>query len=854
MPNSDITDQFKVQIEKLRWVCPETAFSFESTADINPLDEIVGQPRALEAIKMGSQIDSKGYNIFVTGISGTGRMTAVKRLLEKIADQCPITYDYAYVNNFKESDKPHLIKLTRGRGIYFKQAMEEALELIKQRLPKIFEDDIYQKRRQEIVDKFKEKESEIIGEFDKKIESEGFVRGTLESDKGQVAPEVFPLINGEPTHIEDLADLVKKGTINDETALNLRKKYELFHKEVLRLSQEGMHLMKNYRREIASHDRETARMFVTSVYEEIGDEFKGERIDCYIRELIDHTLVNLSEFAKQEETKSLNNERHFQKYSVNLILDNSGTELPPVIIERYPNYSNLFGSFERNYDDKGNWRTDFTEIRAGSILRADKGFLIVNAQDLFSENGVWSNLKRVLLYGKLDIQAAGQNGPATHLKPEPIDVDVKVIIIGGGTLYRFLYDNEKGFKKIFKVNAQFDYETQRNNELMSDYARFVAAICTKEDLPHTEPTGVAAICEWASEHAGSQERMTLKFSDVADVVREAAYYHKKKGKGHFINRADVEKAIEMREMRSDLIDEKLKYQILAGNTLIDTRGKRIGQINGLSVLSTGLVSFGKPSRITAVVSAGNRGIINIEREANMSGKIHNKGLMTITAFLQDIFAQEYPLSMEGSIAFEQNYGGIDGDSASIAEIYVLLSALSLVPISQEIAVTGSVNQMGDIQPIGGVIEKITGFYEICKERGLTGNQGVIIPKQNIKNLMLRKNLVKSIEAGEFHIWAVNHISEACEILLGIEWGKTFIDQNGHFSYSDGSLLDIANRKLNLYREKTKEFNTIVQPVRLVNTNSNSDSESMTKSFNSLSIDENSVEREVRLKQLHLKDD
>lgn len=849
----DSFQELRVEAGSTRWVCDDSIFGFKYTSEVEPLDSIVGQPRAIEAIKLGSQIDSKGYNIFVTGISGTGRMTAVKRLLEKIADQCPITYDYAYVNNFKEHDKPNLIQLPRSRGKDFKKAMRESLDLIQQRLPKIFEDEEYQKRRSEIVEKFKQKESEIIGEFDKRIEKEEFVRGTLESENGQVTPEVFPVINEKPTRIEDLDDLVEDNVISQEKANELKKKYKGFHQEVLRLSQEGMHLMKNYRREMSTHDRETARMFVTSVYEEVAEEFPTEKIKCFIKELIDYTLDNLAELSKALDPNNKEQEKHLQKYEVNVILDNTDTELPPVIIERYPNYSNLFGSFERSYDEKGNWRTDFTEIRAGSILRADKGFLIVNAQDMFSESGVWTNLKRVLLYGKLDIQAQSNNGIAAYLKPEPIDVDVKVIIIGGGSLYRFLYDNEKGFKKIFKVNAQFDYETARTEELLKDYGKFVSAICEKEALPHADASGVAAIAEWACEHAGDQTRMTLKFSDVADVIREAAYYHRKKGKGHHINRQDVEKACEMREMRSDLIDEKLKYQILAGNTLIDTHGHVIGQINGLSILSTGLVSFGKPSRITAVVSAGSRGIVNIEREAQMSGRIHTKGLMTITAFLQDLFAQEYPMSMEGSIAFEQNYGGIDGDSASIAEIYVLLSALSLVPINQEIAVTGSVNQLGNVQPIGGVNEKIIGFYDICKERGLTGNQGVIIPKQNVKNLMLKKSIIKDIEEGNFHIWQVEHISEACEILLGIPWGKTSMDSKGHITYSEGSLLDIANSKLDLYREKAKEFNTIVQPVRLVDQDGNQ-SQIASGEKQKVYGDSYMIEESIRRDGLHLREE
>ncbi|GAB5465731.1 MAG: ATP-binding protein [Candidatus Kapaibacteriales bacterium] len=785
----------RIHHKNLKWHCDQDIFEVESTKEVEPLDDIVGQPRALEAIMAGSQIQSKGYNVFVTGISGTGRMTAVKRLLEKIADQCPITYDYAYVNNFKESDKPTLIKMPRGKSFVFKSVFSEALGILKTQLSKIFEEDNYKKKKEEISSRYKKLEEELIGDFDNLLEQTGFVRGTLEIEKGKVVPEVFPLIEEKPVRIQDLPELAKDGKLTEEKAEELLGLYKVYHERVQKLANQGMHLMKAYRRELNDFDKSVSRDFISSVYEDITAEFNTKSVECYVNELIDFTLENLAEVSKGDDA----DEKILNKYEVNILVDNSETDLPPVIIERYPNYTNLFGSIERKYNQKGGFTSDFTEIRAGSILRADKGYLIVNAQDLFSEPNVWKDLKRVLLYGTLEIQPQSSNGTATHLKPEPIDVDVKVIIIGGQSLYRFLYDNEKGFKKIFKVNAQFDSETERTPKLLSKYVEFIAAICEKESLPHTDRSGIAAICEWASEHAGSQDRITLKFSNVADLIRESAYYHTKNGWGDFINRRDVEHAIEMRQFRSELIDEKLKTQILKGTTLIDTKGKRVGQINGLSVLSTGLVAFGKPSRITAVVSAGKKGIINIEREARMSGSLHDKGLMTITALLQNTFAKEYPMSIQASLAFEQNYGGIDGDSASIAEIYVLLSALSGIPISQEVAVTGSVNQLGDIQPIGGVNEKITGFFDICKERGLTGDQGVIIPMQNKQNLMLSKDVRDAVRAGEFHIWEVSHISHAAPILLDISWGS---------EKEEDTLLGIVSKVLKVNREKAQEDNVV----------------------------------------------
>ena len=444
-------------------------------------------------------------------------------------------------------------------------------------------------------------------------------------------------------------------------------------------------------------------------------------------------------------------------------------------------------------------------VKAGSILQADQGYLIVSANDLFSEAVSWKAIKNVLLYDKLDIQpyASYLQMTESQMKPESINVNVKVIIIGGQSLYNYLYRYEKGFKKIFKILAQFDYETEKNEEILNSIVRFIAKQCDEENLLHFKPKAVAEVLQWSVEHAGSQDRITLKFSDIADLLRESSYFAKLDNR-RFVTEKQVQEALKQRTFRNNLIDNKITNHILKGNTLIDTEGARVGQINGLTVMTTGITSFGKPARITAAIGAGNRGIINIEREAQLSGSIHDKGILIIQGFFLERFAQEKPLSLSASIAFEQNYGGIDGDSASAAEIYVLLSAISQTPINQQIAITGSVNQKGDIQPIGGVNEKITGFYEICKARGFTGSQGVIIPHQNVNDLMLREEIIESVRKNEFTIHSINKIEDGAKLLLNKDFGIP--DENGN--YKKGTLLYEVKHKLEeLYRNSKTVIKT-----------------------------------------------
>jgi lon-related putative ATP-dependent protease len=766
--------------EQLRWTCPDKIFKFKTTASIEPLEEIIGQHRAMEAIRIGTELNSKGYNIFVSGLAGTGRLTTVKRILETMNVGKPVLFDYCYVNNFTKNDSPILIKLEKGKGKDFANSMDEAISYLRLRLPQLFEEDSFKKSRQKIIENYQLQERDVIKKFDEHIRPFGFVRGQIDNDKGYAQPEVFPLIDKEAITIDALNELVVSGKIKRKEADKLIANYAKFHNELFELGKKHIKLMQEFKKAISENDKSSATIIVNSALDNILTQFKNDNISSYINEAKKFILDNLKLFVQisnpmdeqTDQEAELRDSEKFSVFQVNVILDNSLYSKAPIIVETTPSYSNLFGTIDRTFDSRsGFWRTDFTKIKAGALLKADNGFLVVNALELFEEPGVWQALKRVLLYNKLEIQSyeASFQLSQVYIKPEPIEVNIKVIIIGGLTLYKALYEYEKGFKKIFKINAQFDYETKLQPELLQKYAQFISKICREDNLAHCTPSGVAAIIEWAVEQAGSQDKITLKFSDVADVIREAAFYDKYSAK-KYIDREDVEKAISWRRRRNDLFDEKLRDSILEGTLLIDTSGERVGQINALTVMDDGLLSFGKPARITATVSAGSAGIINIEREAEMSGSIHNKGVLIITSFIKETFSRKKPVSLSATIAFEQNYGGIDGDSASAAEVFVLISAITGIPINQNFALTGSMNQKGDIQPIGGVNEKIRGYYEICKYRGLNGKQGVLIPQLNVKDLMLCPELIADIKKGLFHIYSFKRIEEGMELIMNMAAG------------------------------------------------------------------------------------
>jgi ATP-dependent Lon protease len=666
------------------------------------------------------------------------------------------------------------LKFPKGQGKSFAKAIDDVMIFLKRRVPQLFEEDSFQKPRNELIAGYRSTEQTLIIDFNEQIKPLGFMLGQVENELGLMEFDVLVEVNKKGYKVSDLDSLVKSKKLTKKKAEELLAKYHVHRTELENLSRASMKIMQEFREKINEYDKSHVAGIIKGALEFIRENFTNELVNTYVNTFEQDLLDNLAIFLpgtgnEEDDTEKPSAEdikAKFGQYTVNVILDNSMSETAPVIVETTPSFTNLFGSIEKVFDNRGFWKTDFTQIKSGSLLKADQGYLIVNAMDILTEDGVWPALKRLLLYGKLEIQSADSyfQISQTLLKPEAIDLNVKVIMIGDADIYHSFYFGEEDFKKIFKVNAEFDYEAPRTGEMLHNYAHFIHQLVEQEHLIHFTPSGVSAIIEWGVRHTSTRQKITMQFSDVADLIRESSYYARKDGSA-LVERLQVEKAIKARRRRNDILDEKIKEQIIKGTLMIECKGERIGQINGLTVYDTGLVSFGKPARITASVGIGTSGIINIERESDMSGNIHDKGVMILSGFLRERFAQTSPITMSASIAFEQSYDGIDGDSATAAEVISLISALTKIPIKQTIAITGSMNQKGDIQAVGGVNEKVMGFFELCQEQGLTGKQGVIIPAQNIHDLMLDPEIIKAVERKTFHIYAISHIEEAVELMM-----------------------------------------------------------------------------------------
>jgi lon-related putative ATP-dependent protease len=805
-----LNETFKeVPIEKLRWRCDPETFSVESTEAIEPCQEIIGQERALEAIRVGLDIGSIGYNVFVTGLAGTGRFTTIKCVLEEMDIKGKIPNDLCYVNNFKNPDMPHMISLTGGQGIAFKKEMETLIEILKKKIPLMFENETYLNKKKEVVEKYRNKQADLFREFEKKVNKEGFA--LVQIQMGPYSrPGIFPVVEGNPVNPDQLETMVEENKFSKEELDKIKEKQILLINELETIFKETRKSEKEIKEELTSLDNEVISPVVKDSISDIKEKFNHEKVQRYLDEVQEDILSNLNRFREKEEPppspipglvlpQSVDS---FTEYEVNVLVDNSETKGAPIIVETTPNHRNLFGAIERVVDRSGLWKTDFTHIKAGSFLRANEGYLIFNAMDALIEPGVWPALKRTLKNQVMEVQTYDPFYLfATHaLKPEPIECNVKVIMIGDSYIYHLLYNLDDDFKKIFKIKADFDSVMNKDTEKVQQYASFVRKVCDEETLRPFDKTGIAAVVEYGVRLTGRQKKLSSRFYLIADLLREANYWAMKDG-SDVVQEKHVDKAIEKKVYRMNLIEEKIQEMIDEGILLIDSDGMVVGQVNGLSVYNLGDYMFGKPSRITVKTSIGKAGIINIEREAEMSGPTHNKGVYILSGYLRGKYAQDKPITMSASICFEQSYSGIDGDSASSTEIYAILSSLSGLPLRQDIAVTGSVNQKGEIQPIGGVNEKIEGFFDVCKTKGLTGKQGVMIPHLNVDDLMLRKDVVEAVKEGKFCIYSVKTIDQGIEILTGVEAGEG----QGDGTYKEGTVNDLVDKKLRELGTKIKEF-------------------------------------------------
>jgi len=802
--------------EDLRWRCNPKVFSFDSTSDIEPIEGILGQERALKAIKLGVDLRGPGYNIFIAGLSGTGKATTVKKMLEAISDNCPPLYDFAYVNNFKDEDRPILVTFPIGKAKIFRQNFASAIEMLKKKIPQALENDLYVNRRQKIINKFNDEEQSLMTTFDEKLKQENFSLGQVKV--GETArPDIFPVIEQKPVPIYQLDEFIKQGKVTEQDAKEIIKKYNVHQQELHSLFKKSLTLNQEFQGKLADLEHETVEVVVNGVMENLREKYHDEKLVDYLLQAEENILASIQVFKgikpQGEETPEGFQIDYFKEYEVNIILDNSETKSCPVIIETSPTYVNLFGTIEKISDGRGGWYSDFTKIKAGSLLRANSGYLVLNVKHLFEEPGVWRTLKRILTYRKLEIQDLHnyfQIAPSV-LKPEPIDIDTKVILIGNDNIYSILANYEDDFKKIFKVKADFDYEIKRTDEVLVQYARVIKKLIAEENLHEFDKTAIAYLIELGAKYAGQKNKLTTRFSKIADLAREANFWATDDG-FDIVNADHVRKAYNLGKERHGLLESKVNDMIEEGTVLIDTEGERVGQINGLAVYDADFYSFGRPTRITATVSLGSGSIINVEREAGMSGRHYNKGVLIISGYFRETFGQNLPLSFNANLVFEQSYGTVDGDSASCAEIFALLSTLSGLPIKQSIAVTGSLNQKGDVQPIGGVNEKIEGFYDVCKARGLTNTQGVIIPVQNVKELMLRDDVIEAVKKKAFHIYTIERVEEGIEILTNTKAGQR--DAAG--VYEPNTVFDLVEKKIiDLYAKSkaNRQSNNNVQPKK-----------------------------------------
>src|SRR6202790_3177180 len=801
--------------EKLRWRCDPATIPFATTAEAEPVKELLGQERAFRALKMGVELNAPGFNIFVCGLAGTSRGGTITHLIDQIHPPAKASLDRCYVNNFKSPDRPRLLALPRGQANGFKKDMQAGIDFLRRRIPQVFEGEPFQRQKGRIVERFTVREKELMDDFTRRIAREEFVLGHMQV--GAVAlPEIFPVLDGQMVPIEDISKMVHEGKLESPMAEDIERKYEQFRQEFTVLYRKTLTLSRELASELSYLEQEAASVLVDGVIEELKEKYPGTGVAEYLEEVRHHLLDNLGPFKEREgeeeqtpespeiqQQKSPGPERDpFRVYGVNVILAHNSEDASPVIFETTPSFANLFGTIQRAYDARGCWPSDFMGLRGGSLLRADGGFLIMYAIEALSEQGVWRALKRTLNHNRLEIQPLEVFYPftATALKPEPVEINVKVILIGDRDLYEVLYEYEEDFQKIFKVRVEFDEEMPMTDGVIEEYAGRLRALSEKENLFPFDRGAFAAILEYGVRRAGRRNKVTARFVDIADLAREAHYASAAAGE-NVVRAAHVRSAIASKMERHNLVETRIREMIEEKTLLVDVSGDCVGQVNGLSVLEIGGYSFGKPVRITATAALGKAGLINIERESNLSGRFHDKGVHIIAGYLRTRFAQDSPLSLAASICFEQSYSGVDGDSASSTEVYALLSALSGLPLRQDIAVTGSMNQQGDIQAIGGVNEKIEGYFDVCKIYGLSGTQGVLIPAANVEDLMLREDVLEAVSKGEFHVWPVSRVEQGIELLTGIKAGERGSDGK----FPEGSVFQLVDHRLSEMARMMKEF-------------------------------------------------
>lgn len=763
MPISELTP------DKLRLTAKTDLFGGKTSAELGPVEEIIGQDRAIRALQFGLEIKGKGFNVYAAGLPGTGKHTGTKRYLETISKLKPTPSDWCYVNNFRDSYQPQALRFPAGKARIFQKDLKKFIEDAKRAVPKALQSEELGNRRDAVSKKAEEERDKILNDLNKEAEKYSFA---IQST--QLGITLIPTAEGKPlseAEYQQLPAQMKEKFEKNRDAI--KSKIEKTAKQVAQITNTANEELRKLRDDAVHYAAGQLMDALMASYQDIPG------VSAYLNELREDILENAELFAGSETEKkpsqadppdSDDKELFFRKFEVNVVVDNSELKGAPVISEDNPTFNNLFGKieYEAHY---GTLSTDFTLIKNGSLHEANGGYLLLSINGLLRNPASYDGLKRALQNGAISIEDPGerQGSPTRSLSPEPIPLEVKVVLIGEPSAYQTLYAGDPDFPPLFKVKAQFDDVIPRTDENMEMYGRFIHTLCESEQLKHLEASAIAKVVEYGSRLAEDQSKLSTRFSDIADIVREGSFYATQDGSSQ-IGEAHILKALQEKTFRSNLDDEKIKEAVAKGILLIETSGSRVGQANGLSVIELGDFEFGQASRVTASIGLGREGIIDVEREAKLGGPTHTKGVLILSGYLTEKYAHDKPLSLSCRLVFEQSYGGVDGDSASSTELYAILSELSGLPIKQNFAMTGSVNQKGEIQPIGGVNEKIEGFYHTCKAKGLKGDEGVMIPQSNVQHLMLNEEVVEAVKQGKFHIYAVKTIDEGIELLTGVKAG------------------------------------------------------------------------------------
>lgn len=757
-----------------------SALAFNTTADLQPLTRLVGQERAMQALDLGLGMPQVGYNIFVSSQEVAESQAQIAHLLRDRATHMPTPGDWVYVHNFRQPDQPQALALLPGQGCRLQRDMERLVSHLREALPKAFRQEAFENEQRELGEKYEQEVRQLQEGFSRLAQEKGFA---IQAD--QMGNVLFiPLRGDRPMSPEEMQQL------SDSQRQDIERRQSEVLREFRNVMMQQRQLIQQLAEEIRSIERNFSATLITPLITDLKRQHQQGEVQHYLEAVQEHMLSHLDLFKSSGPPphatplampQATDEAELFFEYRVNVVVDHRDTQGAPVLIEDTPSYKNLFGTIDRVVDAHGRVVTNFTRIKAGAVLRASGGFLVFDLEDALTEPFVWKTLKRTLQSQHIKIETYDPFTffTVSSLQPEAIPISTKLVVIGRPWLYYMLHAFDPDFAHIFKVKSDFGDEMDRTAEHQASYAHFIARLCHDETLRHFDRSGVEAVIEHGMRRVGDQGKLASQFGVLADLVREAHYMAMQAG-ASVVSRVQVEDALKARVFRANRPEEKLRELITEGTVLIDTTGHRIGQVNGLAVLSLGDHTFGRPSRVTATASMGRGGIVNIEREAKLSGSTHDKGVLILSGYLRQMYAQDKPLTLSASVCFEQSYSGIDGDSASSTELYALLSRLANVPLRQDLAVTGSVNQWGDVQAIGGVNEKIEGFYDVCAERELTGTQGVLIPQANVRNLMLRADVVDAIAARRFHVYPVRHVDQGIELLSGMPAGSVDTPDTFHY--------------------------------------------------------------------------